>query len=172
MTVSKLTRLALLTGMALSLFVIEMQIPLPIALPGVKLGLANIITVYAIYYFSKKEVFLMVLTKVIVGSIFSGQILTIIYSFTGSMFCLLAMFALKNIITIKQLWLLSICGALFHNLGQIIIAVLIMNSLVMFIYLPFLILIGTFTGLFTGLCAQMIINHIDKKANLMIKYLD
>ena len=169
MKTSKLTTLALLTAMALSLFVIEMQIPLPIALPGMKLGLANIVTVYAVYHFSKKEVFLLVLTKVILGSIFSGQLLSIVYSFTGSMFCLLAMFIFKNIITIGHLWLSSILGALFHNLGQTIVAMLIMQSAMMLVYLPLLIITGTVAGLCTGLCAQMIIKRINDKKYLMIE---
>lgn len=169
MKVSKLTMLALLTAMALSLFVIEMQIALPVALPGVKLGLANIVTVYAVYYFNKKEVFLLVITKVVLGSIFSGQLLGFIYSLAGSMFCLVAMWGIKNLITLDHLWLSSVVGALFHNFGQIIVAVIVMESLGMLVYLPFLIIAGTLAGLVTGFCAQVIVKRIRLQKILMIE---
>ena len=99
-----------------------------INIPGVKLGLANIITVYAVYCFKKGEVILMVTTKVILGSIFSGQLISIIYSIMGNIFCLAGMFLLKNIIPINYLWLSSIFGAIFHNIGQILAAVILTQS--------------------------------------------
>ena len=101
MKTKQLTKLSLLTAIALSLFVVETRIPNPINIPGVKLGLANIITVYAVYCFKKGEVILMVTTKVILGSIFSGQLISIIYSIMGNIFCLAGMFLLKNIIPIN-----------------------------------------------------------------------
>lgn len=164
MKTKQLTKLSLLTAIALSLFVVEMRIPNPINIPRVKLGLANIITVYAVYCFKKSEVILMVATKVILGSIFSGQLVSIIYSVMGNIFCLAGMFLLKNIIPINYLWLSSIFGAIFHNIGQILAAIILTQSPALIAYLPFLLISGCLAGLCTGLCAQIIVKRLSQKA--------
>ena len=156
MKTKQLTKLSLLTAIALSLFVVEMRIPNPINIPRVKLGLANIITVYAVYCFKKSEV--------ILGSIFSAQLVSIIYSVMGNIFCLAGMFLLKNIIPINYLWLSSIFGAIFHNIGQILAAVILTQSPALIAYLPFLLISGCLAGLCTGLCAQIIVKRLSQKA--------
>ena len=78
--VRKLTELAMLTAVALILFVVELQIPNPFPIPGVKLGLANIITVYAVYHYRVREVFLLVVARILLGSFFGGGMMTLMYS--------------------------------------------------------------------------------------------
>ena len=106
----------------------------------------------------------MVTTKVILGSIFSGQLISIIYSIMGNIFCLAGMFLLKNIIPINYLWLSSIFGAIFHNIGQILAAVILTQSPVLITYLPFLLISGCLAGLCTGLCAQIIVKRLSQNA--------
>lgn len=106
----------------------------------------------------------MVATKVILGSIFSGQLVSIIYSVMGNIFCLAGMFLLKNIIPINYLWLSSIFGAIFHNIGQILAAVILTQSPALIAYLPFLLISGCLAGLCTGLCAQIIVKRLSQKA--------
>lgn len=159
MKTKRLTELALLTTVALIIFVIELRIPNPIPIPGVKLGLANIITVYALYHYRIKEVFLVVMVRILLGSIFGGNMMALLYSVTGSLFCLAGMQLFCRMIPQKHLWICSVLGAVLHNIGQTLIACLIAGW-GLFVYFPFLLVSGCLAGAFTGICAQLIIGRI------------
>lgn len=165
MNVKRITQLALLTMIALIIFIIELRIPNLVPLPGVKLGLANIITVYAMYHFTAKETILIVFARILLGSIFGGNISAIFYSLGGAIFCLAGMLLFRRVIDEKYIWICSILGAVMHNAGQISVAVLMMRTVVVVSYLPFLMVSGCIAGAFTGICAQILIvraglNHI------------
>ena len=98
MKTKRLTELAMLTAVALIIFVIELQIPNPFPIPGVKLGLANIITVYAVYHYRPGEVMLIVFVRVFLGALFGGVMSALIYSLAGSVFCLAGMLLLRKVI--------------------------------------------------------------------------
>lgn len=160
MKLKQLTTDALLTAIALTIFMIEAQIPAPIPIPGIKLGLANIITVFAMFAFTPKDALLILSIRVFLGSIFSGQISTILYSGAGGMLCFLAMLFVRKIINDKQLWVASVIGAVFHNIGQIIVAILVTGTLGIIVYLPILMVSGIAAGLFTGLCTQYLYHKL------------
>lgn len=160
MPTKRLTTAALLMGLALVLFVIELQIPSPIPIPGVKLGLANIITVYALFVLTPLDAFLILCGRILLGAMFSGQMMALMYSFAGGLLCFLAMLLLRHILTENQIWACSAIGAVFHNIGQILIAILVTKSTAVIWYLPILLISGVLTGLFTGLCAQYVIHHM------------
>lgn len=159
MKAKRLTELAMLTAVALIIFVVELQIPNPIPIPGVKLGLANVITVFAIYRYKAREVLLIVLCRTILGSVFGGNMMALFYSLAGGILCFLGMLFFKRILSQKYIWLCSIFGAVFHNIGQITVACLIAGT-GMLIYLPFLLLSGCLAGVFTGGCAQLVVQRI------------
>lgn len=159
MNTKKLTQLAMLTGVALIIFVIELQIPNPFPIPGIKLGLANIITVYAVYRFRAAEVMMIVFCRIFLAAVFSGNMMALAYSFAGSVLCLAGMLLLRKIIDKKHIWIASVFGAVLHNVGQITIAVLIMGMGVL-VYLPFLLVSGCLAGAFTGACAQFVIHRL------------
>lgn len=159
MKTKKLTRLALLTALALIIFIIELQFPDIIPLPGVKLGLANIITVYAVYKFSAKEVAMIVVSRVFLGSVFGGNISALPYSMSGAFLCLIGMLLIKKAVPLKFIWLSSILGAILHNTGQMAAAVLMTGTLTVLSYYPFLIVSGCIAGAFTGICAQLLIKR-------------
>jgi heptaprenyl diphosphate synthase len=159
MKVSKLVELSLLATIALTIFIIELRIPNPIPIPGIKLGLANIVAIYAVYRYRPKEVFMLVLTRTILGAFFSGQIISLAYSLAGGLLCLVGVMLLRWIIPEKNIWICSILGAVLHNIGQIVVAILITGTLAIIAYLPLLIVSGCIAGTFTGLCAQLIINR-------------
>lgn len=163
MTTQKLTELSLLTATALIIFIVELRFPDIIPLPGVKLGLANIITVYAVYRFQAKEAVMMVMIRVFLGAVFAGNISALIYSLSGAMLCLLGMLLIRKIIPIQMIWLCSIIGAILHNIGQISAAVLMMRTSAVIAYLPILIVSGCIAGLVTGLCAQLIVKRAMKE---------
>lgn len=157
MNVKKLARLALLTAIALIIFIVEMRIPNLVPIPGVKLGLANIVTVYAMYHYSAKETSLIVLARILLGSIFGGNISAIIYSLSGAFLCLTDMIILRRIIDEKNIWICSVLGAVLHNIGQTAAAIVVMKTTAVLSYLPFLLVSGCIAGAFTGICAQLLV---------------
>lgn len=161
MNAKKLTQLAMLTALALIIFIIELQIPNPFPIPGIKLGLANIITVYALYNYRAGEVMMIVFVRIFLAAVFSGNMMALLYSFAGSVLCLIGMLFIKKIVDEKHIWIASVFGALLHNIGQITVAVIIMGAGVL-AYLPFLLVSGCLAGAFTGGCAQMVIRRFQK----------
>lgn len=160
MDVKRLTKLALLTAVALILFVVEAQIPAPVPIPGVKLGLANIVTVYAMFRFGPKDTLLVLLTRVVLGSVFAGSVMALWFSLAGGLLCWAAMAALRKILTEQQLWVCGILGAMCHNLGQMAVCLAVYRSWAVAVYLPVLLLSGIVTGLFTGLTAQFLLKRL------------
>ncbi len=162
MSTQKLARLSLLTALALILFVVELQIPAPVPVAGVKLGLANIVTLFALYSFSFAQAAMLVTVRVFLGCLFAGNLTALIYSYSGAVLCMLAMLLMKRVISEKLLWLNSVIGAVFHNIGQLLAASLLLGTASVFAYLPILLVSGCIAGFFTGICAQLILKHFDK----------
>lgn len=159
MNARKLTRLAMLTGVALVIFGVELQIPNPFPIPGIKLGLANVVTVYALYRYRPGEVVMVVLARVLLASAFGGNGMALLYSLSGSAFCLAGMLPLKRVIEEAHIWRGSVLGAVLHNTGQMAVAVLALGKGVL-AYLPFLVVAGCLAGAFTGLCAQFVLKRL------------
>ena len=161
--VRKLTELGVLTAVALIIFVIELQIPNPFPIPGIKLGLANIITVYAVYHYRAVEVAALVTVRLLLGAVFSGNFMALIYSAAGAYLCLIGMLVLRRWIDEKHLWMAPVFGALLHNTGQMAAALIMLRTPQLLLYYPFLLLSGCLSGAFTGLCAQLITSRLKKK---------
>lgn len=160
MNIRRLTQLSLLTATALIIFIIELRIPDIIPIAGVKLGLANIITVYCVYHFRAGETAMMLLVRIILGALFSGNVFSLVYSFAGAFFCLCGMLLIRRIIPEEYIWLCSIIGAILHNTGQIFAAVIVTGTLSVIAYYPILIVSGCIAGFFTGISAQMILKRV------------
>ncbi|MCM1299801.1 MAG: Gx transporter family protein [Firmicutes bacterium] len=161
--IRRLTQLALLTAIALIIFTVEMNIPNPTPIAGIKLGLANIVTVYGVYRYKAGEISLVLFARILLGSLFSANPSAILYSLAGGTLCLLGMLLLKKIIPQNRLWLCSVLGAVLHNTGQLLAAFLLMKTAAVFAYLPFLTVSGCIAGLFTGICAQLLLTRMSKK---------
>lgn len=162
MKLKQLTINAVLTAIALTIFMIEAQIPSLVPIPGVKLGLANIITVFALFAFTPKDAFLILFVRVFMGSVFSGQISTLLYSLGGGMLSFASLLVMRRVITIDQLWVAAVVGAVFHNVGQILVAIVVTGTPGIVVYLPILMVSGIIAGLFTGFCAQFLYGKIKK----------
>ena len=158
----RITLLALLTAIALTIFMIEAQLPVLVPIQGVKLGLANIITVYAVFVLGPGDALLILCARVFLGAVFSGQMMTLLYSMGGGLLSWLVMVLLRRLLTRDQIWLCSPVAAIFHNLGQLLVAAGVMKTWAVMAYLPYLLLSGIITGLFTGLCAQLLIRRLDR----------
>ena len=162
MKTKKLVLLALLTAIALTVFMIEAQIPSPVPVPGVKLGLANIVTVFAVFAIGPREGAAVLFCRVFLGAVFAGNFSTIFYSAAGGLLSILTTVALKRIVTRKQLWVVGALAAIAHSVGQMAAAIAISGTPELAVYLPVMIVVSIITGLFTGLCAQFLLNRGDK----------
>ena len=156
MKTKELTRLAMLTAAALVLHIVEAWLPTPFPIPGIRLGLANIVTVYAVYRFSAGKTALMLLARILLGSLFGGSILTLSFSLAGGFCCLAAMLLLRRVIPLRHVWMASLLGAICHNTGQLAVAAALVGKGVL-AYAPFLLFAGCAAGIFTGLCAGMVL---------------
>lgn len=156
MKVQDLTVCSVLTAAALVIFLVEAQIPPIVAIPGIKLGLANVVTLFALVFLGRKQALFILLVRIFLGNLFMGQMMSFFYSLSGGICCFLVMALLLPLFPPKQLWVCSVFGALAHNLGQIIVAAGILRSWNVFWYLPILEISAVITGMFTGLCVQFL----------------
>ena len=159
MKTKKLTLLALLAAIALTTFMLEAQIPSPVPIPGVKLGLANIVTVFTVFVLGPKEGAAVLAVRVFLGAVFAGNFSTILYSAAGGVCAIGVTIALRKILTKKQLWVAGCLGAVAHSVGQMAMAIALTGTVSLAVYLPVMIVISILTGLFTGLCAQFLVNR-------------
>ena len=159
MNVKKITQMAMLTAIALTIFMIEAQIPALVPIPGVKLGLANIVTVFAVFALGPKEAVMILFVRIFLGAVFAGNFSTILYSGAGGLLAILVTIGLRKILTHQQLWVAGAIGAIFHSIGQMIVAVAVTGTPGILVYLPMMIACSIVTGLFTGLCAQFLLNR-------------
>ena len=162
MKTKKLILTAILTAFALVAFVIEGAIPPLTPIYGVKLGLANIFTLFALYALGTRYAAGVLSLRIVLGSIFTGQLVSFIYSLSGGLLSFLLMILLKRFFPIKQMWVLSVLCAVTHNIGQLLAAILMLQSMAIAYYLPVLILSGIIAGAFTGLCAQLVLIRLSK----------
>lgn len=160
MNTKHITRLALLTTIALILFTVEAQLPPLVPIPGVKLGLANIVTVYAMFRYGPRDALLILLTRVFLGSVFAGAMMAFLFSLAGGLLCWLIMIPLRRILSEKQIWVCGIIGAVFHNIGQMLVCLAVYQTTAVLVYLPVLMLSGILTGLFTGLVAYFLLKWL------------
>jgi heptaprenyl diphosphate synthase len=150
----RITVLAMLISLALVLSALERMLPIDliVPLPGIKLGLPNLVTLFAVYYLDFASGFLIVLIRCLLASLLFGGVTTFFFSVTGGLFALLVMWLLQRC---PERYLspfgVSIGGAAFHNVGQIIAASIALSSAGVFSYLPVLLFSSLATGFLTGL---------------------
>lgn len=151
--------LGLLTAVALTIFLVEAQLPPVLPVPGVKLGLANIVTVFTVFALGPGEGILVLAARIFLGAVFCGNFSSILYSAAGGACAIAVTIALRRILTRKQLFVAGCLGAMAHSIGQIAMAALVLGMASVFVYLPVLLAVSLVTGLFTGLCAQFLVDR-------------
>lgn len=147
----KIVLLSMLVSQALVLSLIERLIPLPVAIPGVKLGLANVISFFTIIIFGLKDAIIVVILRTLLSSLFGGGVSSFMYSIAGGVLSAVIMTILYKYFK-KQFSLpvISVTGAIFHNIGQLAMASFVISSYKLFSYLPVLTVSAVVTGLFIG----------------------
>ena len=128
MKTKKLVFMALLTAISLGIWVVEAQIPAPVPVQGVKLGLANIITLAAMALLGRKEAALVLGARIVLGSLFAGSFSAILFSLAGGLLAWGIMALTLGFFEEKQLWIVSVFGALGHNAGQLLAAVAVTKT--------------------------------------------
>ena len=159
MKIRKLTTMAMLCAVALIIFVVEAQIPALVPIPGIKLGLSNIIPVFAVFTLGSWEAAMILAVRIFLGAVFAGNFSTILYSAAGGALAILTTIGLKKLLKEAQLWVAGCLGAIAHSIGQMAMAIAITQTPGLAIYLPIMIGCSIVTGSFTGLCAQFLVKR-------------
>lgn len=150
----------LLTSLMLVLGLIERQFPLTAAIPGVKLGLANSVLLYSLYMLGTRQSILLMLLKALMSWLIYTNMNAMFYSLAGGALSLLAMVVLKRIGGVSIIGV-SALGAVFFNVGQILMAVWMLNTPQLLVtYLPVLMVSGVITGVLTGVVAKTVMKHL------------
>ncbi len=157
----KIAQLSILLSISVVLALIESFIPIFSAVPGIKLGLANIVIVFALYKLSFKDAFyISILRVILVGILRTGLFsITFFFSLAGSILSILSMYLVKS--TKISVIGVSVVGSIMHSIGQIIIAILFLSNMDIIYYLPILTISSIITGIIIGLISERIINYYD-----------
>ena len=163
MSSKRLCLLALLVASSLIIFVVDAQIPVPIPIPGVKLGLSNVVILFALWTLGWRDAAIVLFLRIVLGNFVVGNLMAMLYSMAGGILCFIILCLLKPLFSVQQVFLLSMFGALAHNAGQLAVAILVLGTPSVLLYAPVLVLSGLVTGFFTGQCAQAILLRLEKK---------
>ena len=144
-----ITICGLMTALAMIFSYIESLVPIPIPVPGVKLGLANMVTVILMYIFSPAQAFLISMLRILLSGLLFGNAMSLIYSYAGGVLSFVIMYLCFRTKKVKMIPL-SVFGAVSHNAGQLIAAAILVTNYNIVFYLPVLIIAGIITGLITG----------------------
>jgi len=148
-------------ALALIFSYIEGLIPIRLGIPGAKLGLANLIVVIALYKVSWKETLLLAVVRVLLAGFMFGNLFSIIYSIAGGLFSLAVMMVLKRSGRFSVAGV-SIAGGTAHNIGQMVVAMLVIESYSIIYYIPVLLAAGVLTGLVIGIAANEMLKRLVK----------
>lgn len=156
---ARLASFGVFVALALIFSYIETLIPFRIGIPGVKLGLANLVIVIALYRMPVGEVYLLSVVRVVLTGFLFGNLMSILYSLAGGILSLTVMWGMKRIRSVSILGV-SIAGGVFHNVGQLLAAALMVETYGVFSYLPVLLISGLLTGFVIGLAAGEMLKRI------------
>jgi len=158
----RIVYISLLVAQALIISIIEGMLPAPFGFaPGAKLGLANLISVIAIFTMKKREVVFFISVRLLLQMLLGGNASTFLYSLAGSILSLFFMYLVKNLGP-KRVSIIGVSavGGFFHNVGQLLVAATIAQTWVILNYLPVLSIIGILAGLFVGVGGNYLLTHV------------
>ena len=159
MNLHRMTRIALLTALSLILFVLEGFLPLPLPVPGAKLGLAAIVTLIALHLLPTRDAALMLTLRILLASALGGGVAPMLYSLAGGAASFAAMTLLKKYTQLSIVGI-SAAGGFLHNMAQLLVAAAVMQASALFSYAPVLGFVGILTGIGIGMSAQTILQKI------------
>ena len=147
-------RCALFAAVSLIIYVIESLLPPLVPVPGARLGLANTVTLAAVYILGNRAAFFVLAVRIVLSSVFAGQAVSFLYSFCGGMCCYAVTVLLKSRFGEDKIWAIGVIGAIFHNIGQLAVGYFLIGGAPVLYYGFVMTACACVTGTFTGLCAQ------------------
>ncbi|WP_352399851.1 Gx transporter family protein [Anaerotignum sp.] len=152
----------LFASLAILMGYVEMLIPMPLLVPGMKLGLANVIIVIVLYFMDGKAAFFISFVRVLLSGLLFAGFAGLLYSLAGAIlsFGIMALLKKTNQFSIIGV---SIAGGVFHNIGQIIVATMVVENLKLLYYFPFLLFFGVATGTVIGIVAKMSLGYLNRR---------
>lgn len=161
----KMILMSLMISAALVLSFIESMIPMPSVIPGAKIGLANIVTLLALLTLKPNDAFMVLNVRIILGSVFVGGFSGFLYSAGGGLLSFVMMFTVLKLLKGKVGTVgVSVTGAYFHSLGQVVVAIILVHNWRIVLYLPMILAVSIAAGIFVGMITQVLLSHktIDK----------
>lgn len=158
---SRVAYFGVFTALALIFSYVESLIPINFGIPGVKLGLTNLITIVALYKMGTKEAFILSVTRVVLSGFLFGNLFAILYSMSGAVLSLIVMSLFKKSDKFS-VYGVSMAGGVFHNVGQLVMAMLVVESVSIGGYLPVLLIAGLLTGLLIGIVSNEMLRRLRK----------
>lgn len=155
----RIARMGMLTSLSLLLSYVESLLPSFFTVPGIKLGLANTAVVFALYTLPLQDVLLVSIMRVVISSLLFGNVLSLVYSFSGALLSLLVMALMKR--TGMSVQAVSITGGIVHNTAQLLVAAAVVRSTALGYYLPFLLLSGAVTGFAIGEASSLVLTRME-----------
>ncbi len=159
MNYKKVPVLGMLIALALIMSYIESILPLNLGIPGAKIGLPNIVIITALYKAGEKQACIISIVRIILAGFLFGNFFSIVYSIMGASFSLSAMILLKKK-TSFSVYGISMAGGIMHNVGQIVAAMVVLETKELIYYLPILTIIGMITGIFIGIISGMLLKRL------------
>lgn len=156
---TKVAYFGVFTALALIFSYVETLIPIHLGIPGVKLGLANLIIVITLYKMGIKEAYILSIVRVVLAGFIFGNMFSILYSMSGGLLSLTVMIFLKKTDKFSIMGI-SMAGGVFHNIGQLIMAAIVLESLSIIYYLPVLLISGVLTGFLIGFIAYEMLKRL------------
>lgn len=148
-SLKKYTAMAILTAVSLILFTVEAALP-PIPIQGVKIGFSNIVTLISMIFLGRREAFIVLIMRIILAGVFAGSILSFGFSIVGGITAFIIMALTVNLFGEKKIWIVSVLGAVFHNAGQLAVAIVATGTPSLSLYAPVLLLSAIVTGAIIG----------------------
>ncbi len=159
-TTKRMTLCALLSAAALCIFVIESQLPPILPIPGVKLGLSNVMVLIAMHLMGRGWAAGVLCIKLVLGAVFTGSAASFMYSFTGGVLAYGLLCVLVSVLPQNLLWVISALSAIAHNAGQLAVAVFVTGTPSLVYYAPVLLISAIVTGSLTGLAAMYVMRRM------------
>ena len=152
----------ILVALALLFSYIEHLIPIPVPVPGVRLGLANLVTLMGIFFLNPIQVFCILTARILLSGFMFGNLTSILYSLAGGLVSLTFMYFIKHLKVFSPLGI-SISGGVIHNIAQLAVAAIMLKSTSIILYLPALLIAGAVAGTVIGIVGRYVSEYINKK---------
>lgn len=162
MSVKKITLLSVMTTLALILSYVETLIPVFVGIPGVKLGLTNLVTVFLLYRATTKDALLVSVMRVLLAGFLFGNLMSIWFSLVGTLFSIFMMHFLMRVDGFSMIGV-SVAGACMHNIGQLAVAFFVVQTARLIYYFPILMISAVVTGFLIGIVSKLLLYYIPKE---------